>query len=435
MVRSRSYYVCTLIGMSLADLYPQSGLVLNFPNGITQGSAQGHSAPTVHAGTAVSAVDGTRGTITHVNGLMAEMFDYNGPDPTGAFTVMLWYKPLTAHSGDPTFIAWGTPGNHQHPHLIIDSSGHMCFDYYTNRATYSDLGEVPAAGTWKHLCITKATGTDPTSTLGYVGAVLSAVRHTTATAVTNTPGSLLLGNSGGFGYRDSYIDDLRVYVTELSAGDVTLAMNGATFGSVMGDPHFTSFSGGTFDITGKPGKIYTIISTVDFTWNVKLIARHLRTRPSSGTEVGDCGIRVRSHSIGIRPAWDATVDGVPIAPASPKHCHLVNDSDSKECIFWKFAKVAVIKSECYRLTLLRARKFRCAAPHSLCLRTDHLNFHVLVLKKCPSHGILGQTASFKHRVAPRGYDGEGVIEGTVDDYEVTSLFSTDFKSSLFNNSW
>merc|ERR1711976_210029 len=53
--------------------------------------------------------------------------------------------------------------------------------------------------------------------------------------------------------------------------------------------------------------------------------------------------------------------------------------------------------------------------------------------KVNPHGLLGQTANFKGPVRPRNKNGLGVIEGTVKDYEVRSLFGLDFKFNRYGD--
>jgi len=50
------------------------------------------------------------------------------------------------------------------------------------------------------------------------------------------------------------------------------------------------------------------------------------------------------------------------------------------------------------------------------------------------HGLLGQTADkdYSPRLrVPHSQQGEGTIEGTYDDYEVSNLFACDFKFNKF----
>jgi hypothetical protein len=48
------------------------------------------------------------------------------------------------------------------------------------------------------------------------------------------------------------------------------------------------------------------------------------------------------------------------------------------------------------------------------------------------HGLLGQTVHFDKPVVAKGHQGEGVIEGTITDYEIPTLWTRDFKFTRFN---
>eukprot|EP00997_Jenningsia_sp_PLL12_P007706 NODE_4375_length_669_cov_59.988710_g3732_i0.p4 GENE.NODE_4375_length_669_cov_59.988710_g3732_i0~~NODE_4375_length_669_cov_59.988710_g3732_i0.p4 ORF type:complete len:84 (+),score=8.85 NODE_4375_length_669_cov_59.988710_g3732_i0:202-453(+) len=54
------------------------------------------------------------------------------------------------------------------------------------------------------------------------------------------------------------------------------------------------------------------------------------------------------------------------------------------------------------------------------------HYNVLVLKRvsqgCQPHGLLGQTYNSRTAANPQGVNGEGVIEGTLQDYVASSLF-------------
>eukprot|EP01001_Neometanema_parovale_P004246 NODE_1588_length_1673_cov_135.038710_g1509_i0.p1 GENE.NODE_1588_length_1673_cov_135.038710_g1509_i0~~NODE_1588_length_1673_cov_135.038710_g1509_i0.p1 ORF type:complete len:393 (-),score=48.97 NODE_1588_length_1673_cov_135.038710_g1509_i0:493-1614(-) len=346
---------CLLFDVGVASVYPSDGLVLHFINGLTQPPTQNYAIPVVNAGTATTTSDGTRGTVDHLSSdfyaTMSGSPGYNGPDLTGPFTVMLWVKPL-ASPALSNIIDWGTPATYQKGHLSVSASGYLYFDFFGAEKIYTDL---PAAtsGTWIHWCVSKGTGADMSSTRGYVNGAVSSLTHANYMAV-NTPGTMAFGTGVGM-----YMDDIRVYGIELTAALIAAVAAGYTYATVAGDPHFKSFSGGTFDITGKPDHIYAIISSLDFTWNMRMVRRHKRTRPSAGTEAGECGIRVGSHWMWIDPSWNASVDGVPIARGQPKRC--LFEIEVGQCIFWRFRKVAVIKSECYRLTFFRAVKGSCGS--------------------------------------------------------------------------
>eukprot|EP00997_Jenningsia_sp_PLL12_P003823 NODE_1736_length_1079_cov_145.080583_g1413_i0.p4 GENE.NODE_1736_length_1079_cov_145.080583_g1413_i0~~NODE_1736_length_1079_cov_145.080583_g1413_i0.p4 ORF type:complete len:88 (-),score=17.07 NODE_1736_length_1079_cov_145.080583_g1413_i0:178-441(-) len=59
------------------------------------------------------------------------------------------------------------------------------------------------------------------------------------------------------------------------------------------------------------------------------------------------------------------------------------------------------------------------------------HYNVVLLKRggqeCRPHGLMGQTYSHTTAAVARGWNGEGVIEGSLQDYKVSSLFAMDSK--------
>lgn len=70
------------------------------------------------------------------------------------------------------------------------------------------------------------------------------------------------------------------------------------------------------------------------------------------------------------------------------------------------------------------------------MRYTHINFEVAkMLLSEAAHGLLGVTSRLKYDsrgaaiMSASGSDGAGIIDGTVADYEVSSLMACDFKYS------
>ena len=55
---------------------------------------------------------------------------------------------------------------------------------------------------------------------------------------------------------------------------------------LFGDPHFTSFSGGNYDINGRVNFFYNIITDANFHWNAKFVSRNPRGHGSMHTYIG-----------------------------------------------------------------------------------------------------------------------------------------------------
>eukprot|EP01001_Neometanema_parovale_P006812 NODE_3154_length_1269_cov_53.138743_g2995_i0.p1 GENE.NODE_3154_length_1269_cov_53.138743_g2995_i0~~NODE_3154_length_1269_cov_53.138743_g2995_i0.p1 ORF type:complete len:290 (+),score=24.71 NODE_3154_length_1269_cov_53.138743_g2995_i0:150-1019(+) len=200
---------------------------------------------------------------------------------------------------------------------------------------------------------------------------------------------------------------------------------------LVGDPHFSSFSGGRFDVTGKPGHYYNVITTSDFMWNLKFIARH--GKASRGTTGGDCGFRLGNTSAVITSNWRVMVNDV---PRKFQYGSCVIAGPDNVCFLKVYRKIALVATPCFQIRLMRAVKsanlYRSTASHpTVRTRADHIDFIARQLAACQAHGLMGQTSSFKERVAPRGFDGEGVIAGNVTDYEIKSLLDYSFKYNLF----
>ena len=71
----------------------------------------------------------------------------------------------------------------------------------------------------------------------------------------------------------------------------------------------------------------------------------------------------------------------------------------------------------------------------------HLNIKINTIElSSEAHGVMGQTAHVKLTddglpvLTGQGKNGHGLIDGTHEDYKLTSLFSTDFSFSSFEQS-
>ena len=69
----------------------------------------------------------------------------------------------------------------------------------------------------------------------------------------------------------------------------------------------------------------------------------------------------------------------------------------------------------------------------------HINFKIKkIALSSEAHGVIGQTSRVKYDengmpvMAAQDKNGKGVIDGTPEDYELSSLLSTEFKFSVFN---
>eukprot|EP01006_Ploeotia_vitrea_P044721 TRINITY_DN66857_c0_g2_i1.p2 TRINITY_DN66857_c0_g2~~TRINITY_DN66857_c0_g2_i1.p2 ORF type:complete len:607 (+),score=78.15 TRINITY_DN66857_c0_g2_i1:2224-4044(+) len=205
---------------------------------------------------------------------------------------------------------------------------------------------------------------------------------------------------------------------------------------LFGDPHFVSFSGGEYDVTGKAGFTYNIITDKYFQWNAQFVSRNARS--SMFTYIGRTGFSVNGTRVVCDPATKTVTIGrhdvtpqeydtrLYIAGNGVNNVNMGGVERSGAVSYY----IKVTKD----LVFLRVPGFRIVLKY---MSQDHgkplAHFdHFVELADDPMgrispHGLLGQTANFLRPVTPKGKNGQGVIEGTVDDYEVPALFSTKFK--------
>eukprot|EP01006_Ploeotia_vitrea_P020049 TRINITY_DN52296_c0_g1_i1.p1 TRINITY_DN52296_c0_g1~~TRINITY_DN52296_c0_g1_i1.p1 ORF type:complete len:1325 (+),score=135.67 TRINITY_DN52296_c0_g1_i1:405-3977(+) len=195
---------------------------------------------------------------------------------------------------------------------------------------------------------------------------------------------------------------------------------------VFGDPHFISFSGGQYDITGSAGHHYNIISDRYFNWNAKFVNRH--NTGEEMTYLGVSGFLINGTHVVCDPATRTlTIENkevkvsnerVPLQPGSPYYVKVADEG------------LMFLRVPGYRLVLKPIHK-----AHGYPL--PHFDHWIEPMEetdgsgKIHPHGLLGQTANFNHPVKPKNKNGLGVIEGTVKEYEVRSLFSLDFKFAQY----
>jgi hypothetical protein len=195
---------------------------------------------------------------------------------------------------------------------------------------------------------------------------------------------------------------------------------------LFGDPHFTSFSGGNYDINGRVNFFYNIITDANFHWNAKFVSRNPRGHGSMHTYIGESAFLIHGTRIFCDPVkWAMFVDG-----------RRVPMSDERQYLHGGVHYVKFTETIMY----IRAPGFFIALKHVL---KDHgkelAHFdHVVDLTDEPNgrvrpHGLLGQTATFTKPVVAKGKQGEGVIAGVVADYEVSTLWSLDCKYSRYGS--
>jgi len=204
--------------------------------------------------------------------------------------------------------------------------------------------------------------------------------------------------------------------------------------NIVQDPHFIGIQGESYHVMGEPEKWFNIISTPDFQFNAYfqspcegkwglsymtkfafLIDGHELLIPTTGNPTLD-GTDVWRNRWGSTPVsnnatfqrpWDnnfhlATKDfGMEIER------HIVDFSIQKPG--WMFYGTNCVPAY-FNLKALKEK-----------------NEHIKNV-----HGLLGQTAHHKHADYKTGNQGEGEIEGTYKDYEVSGPFATNFKFNKYS---
>eukprot|EP01004_Peranema_trichophorum_P003636 NODE_2612_length_1536_cov_32.002123_g2252_i0.p1 GENE.NODE_2612_length_1536_cov_32.002123_g2252_i0~~NODE_2612_length_1536_cov_32.002123_g2252_i0.p1 ORF type:complete len:476 (-),score=56.56 NODE_2612_length_1536_cov_32.002123_g2252_i0:108-1349(-) len=217
-------------------------------------------------------------------------------------------------------------------------------------------------------------------------------------------------------------------------------------GYVLGDPHFKSASGGTFSITGTPEFIYDILTEHRFQWNCQFISR--RGEKKSGTNLGKCGFIVNGHKILMDPSSKSFIHNNISIIIKDNHKLSLDSNSWIRYVPWKM--ITVYLYSCYQITLFRTAKVSITRitnpnrnrfsknpnPDYIFSRKYRWHFDVtirLISNKCVSHGLFGQTTNFYTKVASLGLNGEGVIQGKLSDYVVSSLLRTDDVFSMYKN--
>eukprot|EP00998_Keelungia_sp_KM082_P006056 NODE_232_length_2241_cov_71.997162_g226_i0.p1 GENE.NODE_232_length_2241_cov_71.997162_g226_i0~~NODE_232_length_2241_cov_71.997162_g226_i0.p1 ORF type:complete len:692 (+),score=174.28 NODE_232_length_2241_cov_71.997162_g226_i0:202-2076(+) len=194
---------------------------------------------------------------------------------------------------------------------------------------------------------------------------------------------------------------------------------------LFGDPHFQSFSGGSYDVNGRSGFTYNIISDRQFAWNSKFVSLNPKGTGSMHTFLGESAFLVNGTRIHCDPeAWALHVNGKPVTEMDTRF-YLADNQPW----YVKLTKtVMYVRGPGFFIGLKGIAK-----EHGKTL--PHFD-HVVSLTgeqggRVFPHGLLGQTARFDKKVEATGKQGEGVIEGTFKQYELAHLWSTDFEFNQY----
>ncbi|WP_303674398.1 hypothetical protein [Vampirovibrio chlorellavorus] len=195
-------------------------------------------------------------------------------------------------------------------------------------------------------------------------------------------------------------------------------------GSYWGDPHFVGFGGEQYDVMGKPGETYNIVSDKNFQYNARFEAWG---KPDANgvqpTIIGGAGLTVGNSQVALdRSGKPPTVNGQAMEPN--KQYAL----DGQGQASWN-GTVLTVQSAEYTTTLQVKQH-----PTGNYIDSDvKLGQGVNPLADgVVPHGLLGQTADGvagqRKGVNNTGdlKQGGTVIDGVVTDYVVRDLFDTRF---------
>jgi hypothetical protein len=241
---------------------------------------------------------------------------------------------------------------------------------------------------------------------------------------------ILSGTSGGANFATTTQVERATGVSG-STGDATFNFSGT------GDPHFLSFRGEKFTFHGEPKKIYAIYSDVNlqinslfshFEWSGD---RNFTLMENIGIEFHGLKIKVDAtnqtitvndeivNEIEFNGGFIRTTDHLPEKYASMQYCEG----------YGVLVKGIEIKLLNYEMFITCSIDPGFPSPEGVIPKLLNITMKINA-KSLNAHGIVGQTAMYEGE--PRvstGRNGEGIVEGEYQDYEVSDLFANDFKFS------
>jgi hypothetical protein len=206
----------------------------------------------------------------------------------------------------------------------------------------------------------------------------------------------------------------------------------------IGDPHFFGFEGESFDFMGEPNRYYNLLSDTDIQVNAYFVY-WVTSGADNFTATEQIGILAGDHRIQVTPAG-LTLDGT--SWPEDRTAFRVGDGaiatiEPFGLADRRFAKHMTTDPRGGEFVRGYQVKTRCGYDFIVTVATDHVNPLFLNLSckmngRLWPHGIIGQTADHDGVARQaRGHNGEGIIAGEYRDYEVSSLWSRDFKFSKY----
>jgi len=206
------------------------------------------------------------------------------------------------------------------------------------------------------------------------------------------------------------------------------------------DPHFVGLQGEKYNILGENLKWFSIITAADFQFNA--LFQNACEDKTHMTAITSIAMNFQGHHFMINSTGLAQLDGVKLLPSPRKTPYLIGEKGSYGKIVHPWDNYFEIETPEFSLVVVRK-----IVDHAIqqpgwvyygknCLdgyfNTKFMDHNI----STPLHGLLGQTASHVHTGAelatPKGNEGQGEIEGTYRDYEVSGPFANDFKFNLYS---
>jgi hypothetical protein len=202
--------------------------------------------------------------------------------------------------------------------------------------------------------------------------------------------------------------------------------NGGTDGCFWGDPHLVGFDGEKYDVMGKAGNTYNMISDKGFQYNTTFIG--MEEFIPGATAIGATGFQVGTSQV--------SMDRNDAAPKVNGQAMAANQSialDNGGSALWDGSKLTVNSKE-YNVVVKSYTEPQSGIKY---LESDVKINGSPFADGVKPHGLLGQTADgvagHKNTGVDQGLQGGTVIDGTVTDYEVSSLFDNTFqKNNRYN---
>lgn len=186
-------------------------------------------------------------------------------------------------------------------------------------------------------------------------------------------------------------------------------------GTITGDPHFRGGDGGTYDVQGEPGKVYNLLSDSNLNFNGRFDA----WGSGGATVVGETSLNVANLGRSSFSTVTFTKDGVA----------KVNGQELQDGQSVILADGGTATKQGNKLTITTAEGYTITQTCHPSANGNYINTEVktsalgVATDNILPGGLLGQTFDAdnvaRNGKKGAGAQGEGAIDGKVQDYETT----------------